>query len=302
MNRILSLFDCPLRDAKRLLPIISRQGFNVIQISPLQRVKTEGNNEWWLLYQPLGFDIGNRLGSKEELYDLCMEARRYGITVVVDAVINHVANKNEWDFLEPHPDVDKDLLWNRECFKPKIQIHNWDDRNQVIHCCLGLPGLNPNSHIVQGKVISMLNEYIDLGVGGFRFDAAKSIALPEEGCDFFPNVTSNLKHWLPLVYGEVLFADKELIAKYARYMKVLTNYDAYDRDTIIRFIENKDSFLSKDLGYTREWPKERVTSEYNHLCSEYPNTLYYARNYTDDWHEWQSDRVREANKRLVKKR
>jgi len=302
MNRILSLFDCPLRDAKRLLPIISRQGFNVIQISPLQRIKTEGNNEWWLLYQPLGFDIGNRLGSKEELYDLCMEARRYGITVVVDAVINHVANKNEWDFLEPHPDVDKDLLWNRECFKPKIQIHNWDDRNQVIHCCLGLPGLNPNSHIVQGKVISMLNEYIDLGVGGFRFDAAKSIALPEEGCDFFPNVTSNLKHWLPLVYGEVLFADKDLIAKYARYMKVLTNYDAYDRDTIIRFIENKDSFLSKDLGYTSKWPKERITREYRNLCGEYPNTLYYARNYTDDWHEWQSKGVEEANKKLVLKR
>lgn len=301
MNRILSLFDCPLRDVKRLLPIISRQGFNVVQVSPLQRIKEEGNNEWWLLYQPLGFDIGNRLGSKEELYDLCNEARRYGITIVVDAVVNHVANKNEWDFLEPHPDVDRDLLWNGECFKPKIQINNWDDRNQVIHYCLGLPGLNPNSHIVQGKVVSMLNEYIDLGVGGFRFDAAKSIALPEEGCDFFPNVTSQLKTYLPLVYGEVLFADKELIAKYARYMKVLTNYDAYDRETIIRFIENKDSFLSKDLGYTSKWPKERVTSEYNQLCSEYPNTMYYARNYTDDWHEWQSDRVRDANKRLVKR-
>jgi len=302
MNRILSLFDCPLRDAKRLLPIISRQGFNVLQISPLQRIKTEGYNEWWLLYQPLGFDIGNRLGSKEELYDLCMEARRYGIIVVVDAVINHVANKNEWEYLEPHPDVDRDLLWNGECFKPKIQINNWDDRNQVIHCCLGLPGLNPNSHIVQGKVISMLNNYIDLGVGGFRFDAAKSIALPEEGCDFFPNVTSSLKCWLPLVYGEVLFADKDLIAKYARYMKVLTNYDAYDRDTIIRFIENKDSFLSKDLGYTSKWPKERITREYRDLCGEYPNTLYYARNYTDDWHEWQSKGVEEANKKLVLKR
>ncbi len=302
MNRILSLFDCPLRDVKRLLPIISRQGFNVVQVSPLQRIKEEGNNEWWLLYQPLGFDIGNRLGTKEELYDLCNEARRYGITIVVDAVVNHVANKSEWDYLEPHPDVDKDLLWNSECFKPKIQINNWNDRNQVIHYCLGLPGLNPNSHIVQGKVVGMLNEYIDLGVGGFRFDAAKSIALPEEGCDFFPNVTSQLKRYLPLVYGEVLFADKDLIAKYARYMKVLTNYDAYDRETIIRFIENKDSFLSKDLGYTSKWPKERVTSEYNHLCSEYPNTMYYARNYTDDWHEWQSDRVRDANKRLVKRR
>ena len=172
----------------------------------------------------------------------------------------------------------------------------------IINFCLGLPGLNPNNPIVQRKTIDMLNDYVNLGVNGFRFDAAKSIALPEEGCEFFPNVTSSLNRWLPLVYGEVLFADEELIKKYARYMKVLTNSDAKDRDSIIKYIENKDSFLSKDLGYTKDWPKDRITNEYISLASEYPNTLYYARNYTDDWYEWQSRDVREANKILVKRR
>ncbi len=302
MNRILSLFDCPLKDVKRLLPMISRQGFNVVQVSPLQRTKPDYRNDWWLLYQPLGFEIGNRIGTKEELYDLCQEANKYGINIVVDAVINHVANKSEEEFLEPHPDSDWELLSNRDCFKEKIQISDWDDRNQVIHYCLGLPGLNPSNPIVQRKIINMLNEYIDLGVNGFRFDAAKSIALPEEGCDFFPNITYSLKRWLPILYGEVLFADNELIEKYARYMRVLTNSDARNKDSIIKFIENKDSFLSKDLGYTSTWPKERITNEYISLAANYPNTLYYARNYTDDWHEWQCRDVREANKQLVKKR
>ena len=302
MYRILSLFDCPLRDAKRLLPIIKSQGFNAVQISPMQRNKEDETHGWWLLYQPLGFDIGNKIGTKEELDDLCMEARKYGIHVIVDTVINHVANKSEEEFLEPHPDVDWELLSNNDCFKEKKQITNWEDRNQVINYCLGLPGLNPNNQIVQRKIINMLNEYIDLGVDGFRFDAAKSIALPEEGCNFFPNVNSSLKRWLPLLYGEVLYADKELIKKYSQYMKVLTNYEAYDKETIIRFIENKNTFLSKDLGYTKHWPKERVTHEYMNLAANYPNTLYYARNYTDDWYEWQSRDVREANKRLVKKR
>ena len=207
MNRILSLFDCPLKDVKRLLPIISRQGFNTVQVSPLQRTKTDDKNEWWLLYQPLGFDIGNKIGTKEELYDLCQEANKYGINIVVDAVINHVANKSEEEYLEPHPDTDRELLENRDCFKEKKQITNWDDRNQVINYCLGLPGLNPNNPIVQRKIIDMLNEYVDLGVNGFRFDAAKSIALPEEGCNFFPTITYSLKRWLPIIYGEVLFAD-----------------------------------------------------------------------------------------------
>ena len=66
MNRILSLFDCPLKDVKRLLPIISKQGFNVVQISPLQKNKIDETNGWWLLYQPLGFEIGNSIGTKEE--------------------------------------------------------------------------------------------------------------------------------------------------------------------------------------------------------------------------------------------
>ena len=302
MNRILSLFDCPLKDVKRLLPIISSQGFNTVQVSPLQRTKSDDKREWWILYQPLGFEIGNRIGTKEELYDLCQEANRYGINIVVDAVINHVANKSEQEFLEPHPDSDWELLANRDCFKEKRQIDNWDDRYQVINYCLGLPGLDPNNPIVQRKIISMLNEYVDLGVNGFRFDAAKSIALPEEGCDFFPNITYSLKRWLPIIYGEVLFADNSLIEKYARYMRVLTNSDAINKDSIIKFVENKDSFLSKDLGYTKTWPKEKITSEYMALTTKYPNTLYYARNYTDDWYEWQCRDVREANKQLVKKK
>ena len=301
MNRILSLFDCPLKDVKRLLPVIKRQGFNTVQISPLQRNKVDDTNGWWLLYQPLGFEIGNRIGTKEELYDLCLEAKKYGINVVVDAVINHVGNKSEKEFLEPHPDTDEELLSNKDCFKEKKQITNWDDRNQVINYCLGLPGLNPNNPIVQKKIINMLNEYVDLGVNGFRFDAAKSIALPEEGCNFFPNVTYSLNRWLPIIYGEVLFADNELIEKYARYMRVLTNSDARDRNSIIKFVENKDSFLSKDLGYTKQWPKSKITRDYMILAAHYPNTLYYARNYTNDWYEWQSEFVKEANLKLVKK-
>ena len=115
MNRILSLFDCPLKDVKRLLPIISNQGFNVVQVSPLQKNKND-TDDWWLLYQPLGFEIGNRIGNKEALYDLCLEAGRYGISIVVDSVINHVANKSDIEFLEPHPNVDSELLYNNDCF------------------------------------------------------------------------------------------------------------------------------------------------------------------------------------------
>ena len=300
--RILSLFDCPLKDAIRFLPEIKNQGFNALQISPLQPTKDDLSSEWWMLYQPINFEIGNKLGTKEELYELCREANNMGIIVIADTVVNHLANENDKNPLEPHYLGDKELREDLDCWKRRIPITDWEDRYQVTNYCMGLPGLNPNNKKVQEKVIKMLNLYADLGVNGFRFDAAKSIALPEEGCNFFPMITYCLNRSVDVIYGEVLFADQNLLNKYAKYMKVLTNSNSNNKESIIKFIENKDSFLSKDLGWTKDWSKERVTNEYIDLAATYPNTLYYARNYTDDWHEWKSKDVRKANKQLVKKR
>ncbi len=299
--RILSLFDCDLDSIIRYLPEIKKQGFDAVQISPLQNTKDDSSKEWWMLYQPLNFNIGNRIGNKESLKRLCDEAHKNGLIIVADAVINHLGSIDNVGSLTPHPLCDKEILSNPDSFKIKRNVENWDDRYQVTHYCMSLPGLNPNSRLVQRKIIDMLNTYIDLGVQGFRFDAAKSIALPEEGCDFFSNVTYSLNKWLTIIYGEVLFADPELIKKYAKYMKVLTNSDGYDVKDIIKFVENKDSYLSKDLGYTKNVRVQDINSWYSGLCGVYPNSLYYARNYTHDWHSWRSDEVREANLKLVKK-
>lgn len=301
--RILSLFDCPLKDIINILPIIKEQGFDAVQISPLQPTKKEGEGMWWNLYQPINFEIGNRIGTKEELIELCKLANKCGIYVVADTVVNHLASIDNKGTLIPHPDVDKDLLHNRDCWKEPIQITNWYDRYQVTNYCLGLPGLNPKNKLVQEKIIDMLNNYIDLGVQGFRFDAAKSIALPEEGCDFFIEITHNLKKWLPIIYGEVLFASEDLIEKYSKYMKVLTTSEVGDKlnSKVIKFIENKDTYLSGEMKYSDKWSTHDIIKSYKELNSKYENTLYYARNYTNDWFEWMSPSIKEANKVLRKK-
>ena len=249
--RILSLFDCRLECIIKYLPEIRYQGFDAVQISPLQNTKDDKSSEWWMLYQPLGFNLGNRMGSKDELKSLCDEAKKNNLIVIADAVINHLASTNNTGSLDAHPNCDPEILSNPDSFKIKRNVENWHDRYQVTNYCMNLPGLNPNSRLVQKKIIDMLNEYISLGISGFRFDAAKSIALPCEGCDFFPNITYALNKWMAVIYGEVLFADKGLISEYAKYMKVLTNSDAYNNNDIVKFVENKDSYLSSDLGYTR---------------------------------------------------
>lgn len=293
--RVLSLFDCDLDNISFYLPEIKKQGFDAIQISPLQETKDDSSKEWWMLYQPINFNLGNRIGSRESLKRLCDLAKQNGLIIIADAVINHLASTDNMGSLEPNPLCDSDILRAKNSFKIKRNVENWDDRYQVTNYCMNLPGLNPNSRLVQKKVIHMLNEYINLGVSGFRFDAAKSIALPEEGCDFFPNITFALSKWIAVVYGEVLFADPVLIEKYARYMKVLTNSDYKNPDDIVKFVENKDSYLSKDLGYTRHENTGTINSWYSGLCGCYPNTLYYARNYSEEWNAWRTGEVKQAN-------
>ena len=310
--RILSLFDCPLEEIKGLVPIIKEQGFDAVQISPLQKTKDDSSKEWWMLYQPISMELGNRIGTKEELKELCDVANNCGVYIIADVVVNHLASSDNNGSLIPHKDCDKELLYDPDCWKEKISMgpRDWDDRYKVTHYCMGLPGLNPRNEKVQRKVINMMNEYADLGVEGFRFDAAKSIALPEEfgeNCRFFPNVTYSLKRPVEVVYGEVLFSDRNLIDKYAQYMKVLTTEDANDRNSIVRFVENKDSFLSEDAGkWTANWPVETVVDAYaNWLTPNYPNTLFYARNTygrsSEDWHAWKSEKVKKANKVKVLK-
>ena len=84
-------------------------------------------------------------------------------------------------------------------------------------------------------------------------------------------------------------------------MKVLTNSEGYNKEDLIKFVENKDSYLSKDLSYTKHVPIWDINSWYKGLASYYPNTLYYARNYSNDWNGWKSKEVKEANLKLVKK-
>lgn len=302
--RILHMLDRPLTEVEAFLPEIHKRGFNAVQISPLQKCKTNEGNAWYYLYQPLGFEIGNRIGTERDLERLCRTAEKYGIIIVADVVINHVANKNDVECLIPHPDVDKDLLNDNDCFKERELISNWKDRWQVINYCMKLPGLNPNHPLVQEKVRDMFIRYANLGVNGLRIDAAKSIALPSERCQFFPNVLEPLPRWLPLVYGEVLDADWDLIDNYAQYMKVLTNSDHYDKNKIISFHESADSCLSPDLGYTKDESNEQVIREYISLVRRgYPNTIFYARMPSSDKKEiWQNDDIEAVHRQYCKKR
>lgn len=150
--RILHLLNWPLKDVEYVLDKVSSQKFNAIQINPIQPLKEDGYREWWMSYQPCDFSIGNVYGSREDLINLCENAKKYNLNIIADVICNHVAENNNENLI-PHEKVAKRLRENSDFFKERININDWQSRYQVINYCMNLPGLKTSNHCLQDIII-----------------------------------------------------------------------------------------------------------------------------------------------------
>lgn len=225
---ILHCFDWKYNDIKAELPNIAKAGFTSVQTSPAQVGVSSGI--WYWLYQPLGFYAGtNDLGTVDELRSLCEEADKYGIKVIVDVVANHLAGD--------HSNIQDDLKgW--DYWHHYGTVTDWTDRYQVTHGDIGMPDLNSEHSYVQQCASNYVNTLKNLGVDGIRWDAAKHIGLPSEGCNFWPAVTSQgLYH-----YGEILVGPDDRTSGNEGLMKEYTNYITVTDSTYGKTL--RDAFAS----------------------------------------------------------
>ena len=284
--RIIHLFNYKLEDIN--VSKVKEQGFEAIQISPIQPCK-EGE-EWWKLYQPFDFAIGNKLGNKKDLINLCSRAAKEGIKIIADVVLNHVAGVESGE-IEPHEKVNKRLL-KEGYLKDKHCIYNWENRWEVTHNSVGLPTLNTYNLDIQLITIDFLNELIHCGVGGFRFDSAKNIALPEENCSFWVNVLNGLKEKNLFNYAEVINSTTQLIEAYQKHINVLTDSYSWDKEKLIVFPFSHDTDL--EFGYTKNMSDSMCIEEYKVLAGLFPHTIFYARQFNLCW---ENEEIKKINMR-----
>lgn len=164
--------------AEECASTIGPAGFDAVQVSPPQE-HIQGA-EWWTSYQPVSYQIESKLGTREEftaMVDACGEA---GVGVVVDAVINHTtgADQGSGTGVAGTPFAEDDfpgVPYGADDFNDcRDDIENYGDREEVQHCRLvSLQDLRTGSPDVQDKIAGYLNDLLDLGVQGFRIDAAK---------------------------------------------------------------------------------------------------------------------------------
>ena len=217
-GNILHCFNWSINDVKADLPKIAEAGFGAVQLSPLQRRNVQKSHVWSDVYRPydFAFQESPALGTADDLKALCAEAEKYGIKVIVDVVANHVDKAAGYH--DPWWDTDGYV----RSWGGNANI-NYSNRYSITHDRLGDYG-EVNSE--NPEVIKRAKAYVewlrDAGVKGIRWDAAKHIGLPSEGCDFWSEVTSvpGMFH-----YGEILGTPAAtnydaLMEEYAEYMWV----------------------------------------------------------------------------------
>lgn len=224
---ILHVWNWSFKTIKENIKEIVKSGYTWIQVSPIQGTKDDRAvvEDWWILYQPVNFKIGNKqIGSRDEFIQMCNEAHKYGLKVMVDIILNHTASKGGGnESYIPHEKVDILIRDDINFWHERRGVENWSDRWQVTHWGIGLPDLNTSNHMLQNIMIDFLNDVIKCGADGLRFDAAKHIELPDDpgGSDFWPRVLGSLiNHDKLLLYGEVLQSGASNYEKYCKYMRV----------------------------------------------------------------------------------
>ena len=205
-ERVIHMYNWETKEIINRVQRIANQGFTAIQIPTVQPFKNSYKDKWYWQYQPLSFDIGNEFGSKEELMNLCNKAHEYGLKIIVDVILTHMAG-DDYGNIIPHPSVDKKLV-ESDIWKSFDRIYNWNDRYEVITKSHGMPTIQLAKPKAQEFALDFINRLKQCGVDGLRLDSGKSIALPEEGNDFLTKLPKDM-----FIYAEVIFESKELIDK-----------------------------------------------------------------------------------------
>lgn len=280
--RVLHVFNWQIKHIIEHLDKFKVALWDALLISTLQPLMEDTLNEhfcFWHPYQPVAFQIGNVFGTKEELILLCNEAHKRGIKIIADVVLNHTAGRQE-DTLLPHAKVEERLTSNPFFWKEKKLITNWDDRYQVTHYCMGLPGLEVSNYDLQAIMFQFLNEYIACGVDGFRFDAAKCIATPSEGCDFWPRMLEHLDRKDLVLCGEILNPKSMTILwEYSNYIDILTEAPrGIPLEKTFLCTYSHDNHFSDLPGMNLSYKSdEQLRREYVSQMN-WPNIIYFPRN------------------------
>lgn len=281
-----------LSEITKKLDDIKNAGFDGVQVSPLQGCKDDNNHEFWIYYQPLSMSLvgSKQIGYREDLIELCKEAKKRDIFVSVDLVLRHTAGVNSGELI-PHEKVDKILTDNPYFWTHAENTTDYWDRFKSTNYAFGMPMLDYNNWDLQDLYIKYIQDLKNCGVSSLRIDMAKHLSLPEEDSVFWTRVFDRFKDMF--VYAECLECETDLLDKYAKYVDVITDYRMpSDRSKAVIFIESHDTYWT--FKSTTKMSDNQILDEYEYLMKTNRDShiLFFVRPFNDTFI---SDRMKYIN-------
>lgn len=237
-------------------------------ISKLDYLKELGIDILWLspVYKsPMvdqGYDISDyynidpMFGTMEDMDMLLSEAKKRGIYILMDLVINHCSDKHEW-FQKALEDPDgkyADYFYIKEG-KDGKEPCNWrsyfggsawekigDTNKYYLHFfAKEQPDLNWENKEVREELYKMINWWLEKGVDGFRIDAIINIKKQLEFKDYEPDGEDGLCSLHPVL------AETEGIDEFLKELKIET-FQKHDAFTVAEVFDDKEGELELFIG------------------------------------------------------
>ncbi|MFH0258684.1 alpha-amylase family glycosyl hydrolase [Vibrio rumoiensis] len=258
---ILHAFDWSYQKVASEAERIAQLGYDSVLVSPA--MTSPAHSEWWNRYQPQDYRvIDNPLGNTHDFIAMQRALSEHGIALYVDVVFNHMANESQArdDLTYPNPQTMADYqakaehfeslklfgdlsqpLFTDEDFEPAFPITNWLDANEVQKGRLsssdtdpGLPTLAPTETVIAHQQ-AYLKALKNLGVAGFRIDAAKHLSPEHIAKVWTDEICEDVK-----IFGEIITDGGEGKTEYEVFLKPFiesTSFDAYDFPLFHRLLD-----------------------------------------------------------------
>ena len=159
------------------------------------------------------YTIDEQFGTMDDLKELADLCEERGVKLILDLVINHTGSQNEWfkNFESAHRHKDEsDEYFDFYSYNDSIKLGNRvfypiasADEFYEGNFSSDMPELNFDNEKVREAVLDIAKYYLnDIGVDGFRFDAAKYVYYGEtaSNVDFWNWYMGELKKIKPDIY------------------------------------------------------------------------------------------------------
>ena len=195
--------------AKECTEYLGPAGFDGVQISQPAEHANKGN-VWWAVYQPVNFNnFTTMTGNETQLKNMIKACNEAGVKVFADAVFNQRPNDGvglggSTYGNNSYPDGFNDGDFHHN----GCSVSNYSDEWNVRQCALlGMTDTATDNSSTQDKIADFLVKLMDMGVYGFRIDAAKHMHYNDINAIMEKTAAKAGKR--PPIYMEVIGNSKE---------------------------------------------------------------------------------------------